>query len=356
MPIIAVGMAVVADVAVGIGAVTSTLGIVAAVGATVAAVGAVTGNKALEYVGAGLGLVGGIGALASGAGVFGDAASLTADAATSTAADAASTATSSDVINSFTGAADIPAQSSAMNSLTGAADLAGSPTAAFGSTFDAATAATGGFNGAPPNSDVTAGASTASQDVAGSATATGPIGQGSALTSTDATGINQNFPPNAILDQGANAGDLPTPPIPPGGLGSYDPATGQTITTGINPVNGQLEGIPGDTSSSGILGSIGSFVEKHPTLAFGMLQAGGQFISGMTSTLTPAQVSALNAQAASNQAAANLTKLQTSNIASPRSIATLAPVTGKPGQPIIAQPSAGLINSAPQVNITGVPA
>jgi hypothetical protein len=88
-----------------------------------------------------------------------------------------------------------------------------------------------------------------------------------------------------------------------------------------------------------------NFVEKHPTLAFGALQAGGSLLSGATSTLTPAQVSALQAQAAANNAAASLTKQQVANITAPKAVASSAPVTGTPA---LVPGQQGLINSASQ--------
>jgi hypothetical protein len=116
-----------------------------------------------------------------------------------------------------------------------------------------------------------------------------------------------------------------------------------------------ITGAPATDSSTGVPGNILDFVKQNQMLAYGAVQAGGQFLSGLTSTLTPAQVGALNAQASANQPAANLTTKQTQNLAQPRSVATLAPVTGTPGN-IITQSTAGIINSAPAVNVTGVPA
>ena len=132
------------------------------------------------------------------------------------------------------------------------------------------------------------------------------------------------------------SGGIPEPPITPGDVGGIDPATGATITS----------------PSSDVLGSIINFTKNNQLLTYGVLQAGGSLLSGLTSTLTPAQVSQLNAQAAANQAAANLTAQQTANLAQPRPVATLAPVTGTPNN-IITPPTAGLINGAPPVNITG---
>jgi hypothetical protein len=93
----------------------------------------------------------------------------------------------------------------------------------------------------------------------------------------------------------------------------------------------------------------------------GALQASGSLLSGLTSTLTPAQVAALQAQANANNAAAALTQQQTANLAMPKAVASSAPVTGTPGQIVpgatngVAQ--TGLINSAPKVaSVTGAPA
>ena len=94
-------------------------------------------------------------------------------------------------------------------------------------------------------------------------------------------------------------------------------------------------------------------------------------ISGATSTLTPAQVSAYDAQAAANNAAAAQQRQQTAAMAMPKSVASSAPVTGTPQTlvpgtatpaPIAAtgatMPTTGLINQAPMTanNVTGAPA
>jgi hypothetical protein len=77
------------------------------------------------------------------------------------------------------------------------------------------------------------------------------------------------------------------------------------------------------------LSRILAFANKYPVVALGALQAGGSLLSGPTSTVTPAQVTELNAHAAANQAATNLTNQQAANIAQPRATATLAPITGQ---------------------------
>jgi hypothetical protein len=122
-----------------------------------------------------------------------------------------------------------------------------------------------------------------------------------------------------------------------------------------------------DTGSGGISGALSgilSFANKNPVVAMGAIQAGGSFLSGLTSTLTPAQAAQANAQAAANDAAAALTKQQTANLAMPKSVASSVPVTGAPATlvpkaatPTAAQPS-GLINATPtqQPAVTGMPA
>jgi hypothetical protein len=77
----------------------------------------------------------------------------------------------------------------------------------------------------------------------------------------------------------------------------------------------------------------------------GVIQAGAAFISGATSTLTPAQVAALQAQANANQAAANLSNRQLSNMSQPIPAATRT------------QAPPGLINTRlpPPNTVTGAP-
>jgi hypothetical protein len=98
------------------------------------------------------------------------------------------------------------------------------------------------------------------------------------------------------------------------------------------------------------------------------LQAGGTLLSGLSNTVTPAQVALANSQASANDAATALVKQQTQNLAAPKSVAQSAPVTAKdqlvptplrPTQPLVqaAQPT-GFINQAPvpSVPVTGVAA
>jgi hypothetical protein len=112
-----------------------------------------------------------------------------------------------------------------------------------------------------------------------------------------------------------------------------------------------------------MFGSILNFAKANPVVALGALQAGGSLLSGATSTLTPAQVAALTAQANANNAAAALTQQQTANLAAPKSVASSAPVTGAPQTLVPGASSSapktgqGFINQAPKAAaVTGVPA
>jgi hypothetical protein len=116
------------------------------------------------------------------------------------------------------------------------------------------------------------------------------------------------------------------------------------------------------TDNTSLVGSLLDFAKKNPVVALGALQAGGSLLSGLTSTLTPAQVTALNAQGAANNAAAALTQQQTANLNMPKSVASSAPVTGAP-QTLVpgassSAPAAGqgLINQAKAPAVTGAPA
>src|SRR5258708_28473075 len=106
---------------------------------------------------------------------------------------------------------------------------------------------------------------------------------------------------------------------------------------------------------AGTFGDIRALAKDHPLLAYGVLQAGGSLLSGAFSTLTPAQVTALQGQAAANDAAAALTNQQRTNLAAPKAVASSSPVTGTPAQ-LVPTP-AGFLNQAPrQPAVTGAPA
>jgi hypothetical protein len=184
------------------------------------------------------------------------------------------------------------------------------------------------------------------------------------------------------------------------GLGTSTPATASTPgavanpelggATGFSP-GGAAESVPmptglisgltsntvsGDAASSALgiadtpdtstLGSLlGLAKSGNGLVGYGLIQAGGSLLSGLTSTLTPAQVKALDAQAAANNAAAALQTQQTQNLAMPKAVASSVPVTGTPAtlvpgastQQTAATPSSGFINTAPKTAaVTGAPA
>jgi hypothetical protein len=92
-------------------------------------------------------------------------------------------------------------------------------------------------------------------------------------------------------------------------------------------------------------------------VAFGAAQGVSSLVSGWTNSLTPAQVAATNAQAAANQAAANLQTQQLKNLQSPKAVASSSPVTGSVPLVPSMQPAPGLINQAAQSSpVTGKPA
>jgi hypothetical protein len=141
-----------------------------------------------------------------------------------------------------------------------------------------------------------------------------------------------------------------------------------TATAPAGDVTGTVDSGTWDTSSassassSNPLSGLLSFANKNPVATLGALQAGGSLLSGLTSTLTPAQVSALQAQANANNAAAALTQQQTANLAMPKAVASSTPVTGTPGQLVPGATNqipagTGLLNSAPKVApVTGTTA
>lgn len=349
MPIIAVAGAVGAaafaavDIAtVGIAAfgALQALEVVTAVGATVGAIGAVTGNKDLSLAGMALGLVGGIGALATSAGAFGAEA-----AGGSSLFGPGPAASAAEGTGSFAeGVA--PATSGTIGGPidAGTWDVAGGAMSA----NDAASAGTidfvtGSGLGQPPPSDLTTLAST-------SENATDPA----LLSGTRISKLTDA--PTSLMNSTASTG-LESAALNP--TGPEGTAQGQTELNQVMAEGGLTGGTPaidGDASGAGVFGKILKFAGDNKLLTYGAVQAAGSFLSGATSSLTPAQVSALNAQAAANQAAANLATQQTANLAMPRAVATTAPVTGTPA-PIIPPRPAGLINSTPRLApITGVPA
>lgn len=258
----------VAEVGLTVG---SALAIVGAVGATVGAIGKLTGNSTLGTVGMAMGAVGAIGGIAGMAGAFdglGSAGSLSDIAQGTTAAETASPF-SGDVIGSISGTTP------------------------------------------PPDTALTGFSS-------GSFTATN---QTSAQAMTEAP-----TPNNSLINQpgggampappgGATAGTgLPGDATPTAGpyQSTIDPVTGAASTTvragTAQPVT------PLNTTPAGSWSDIMGFIEKHPTLALSGISAASSFFSGAFNPKTPAEVNALNAQAARSQAEIGLIGAQQQQI------------------------------------------
>jgi len=380
MPVVAVAVAVVADVAAGSaligGALTLTTALttVAAIGATIGAIGAITGDKTLSEVGMGLGVVGGIGSLASSAGLFGadtstaplfgtsaasDVTPLAGDTTSATAADAAANgaaAPGDQIANAATAGADPYAQAAAAEAVPGgtAQDIINSigQVNTAGTTpqtaLDAQTAAAAGNQYA---SDTTNFASDAS-------------------TSPSAVGVNtadnSTLPPQQV-GVPSGAGSVPsipgvTAPAAPtasGGNG-IDPVTGLPQTASDIP--GLKPPVPGNAFDASVAsnnsGGVGSVLSKLTDFAnskggslatYGLIQAAGSFAQGAFNPVTPAQINAMNAQAAANNASAAKTQQQVANIQSGVPSATVArpnASTATPVQsaPVTGQPQ-GLINT-----------
>jgi len=383
MPIIAVAIAVAVDAVAVSAAVAGTitaLGVIAAVGATISAVGAVTKDKALTIAGGVIGAVGAVGSLASSAGLLGADASAplfgatptasTADAASQGSLDAMSganagadtAASTADVIPTppeppgEVGAVD-PATGNVITSPVSGADAA--PTAAASTQASAATNAAPSLGTELPAPDQTALANQQALSQTGGTTSTAVVGdQPSPPTGAAAVNPVPNLPPGALAPGGVAApgvgGSGVLPSSNPGSLG-WSPGAASGADSAAN------SGIGATLSSA--LSDIQDFTKNNQLLSYGMMQAAGSLLAGATSTLTPAQVTELKAQAAANNAAAALTQQQTANLAMPKAVASSAPVTGAP-QTLVPgasssapTPTPGFINQAPvAANVTGKPA
>lgn len=362
MPVIAIGFAAFA-IATAV-ATLETVAIIAAVGATIAAVGAVTNNKALMIAGGVIGAIGGIGALAQSAGLIGGSAlSLGSSAASGVVGEtgaaaagidaeiaqwssygalgeslsgapalsaAPSIATQADVIDQVSGAMQ-PLESS----VSPAVGTAYAPDIAPAAAIDNAAIPQGLINGG--EASATGYTSAALDPLAQTAEVTVPN-----VSAPQVPGTSQTATTNSIL----NGGQGGSPPVGPVDYGAGGASAGAGVTGRVAVETGAGQA---GSSSGGIFGKLMDMVSKPGvgTLLSGVVQAGSSFISGATNGLTPAQIAALNAQAAANQAAANQSNLQQSNMREPLPVASRSPpVTG----------ATGLINSPPRIPVTGAAA
>lgn len=355
-------------VAVGLTA-TELVTAVAITGAVVGAVGAVTGIKPLQYAGMALGVVGGLGGLAISAGFIGADALATGAAIADPASaglEAAAASINPDIEGvaaqaaaglggqSLSGVADVAAATPAIDTTGNLVDLAGNVS----NPGTAAVTGTGATDATNPLQAVAtnAGSPSVTPTAATDSGVTIPQGDGGDFNAASDAGRFAQQPGNP-----ANTGSPPvptaTPPASPGNPGPVvDPAASAPVT-GAPQVSAQAAADPlgnnallnGEGSEPSIWSKIGDIVTTKGggTLASGVIQAGASFLAGATNGLTPAQIQALQAQAAMNQAAANLSRLQQSNMGANIPIASRTPaVTGAP---------VGLINSAPRTSVTGAP-
>ena len=328
--------------------------IVAAVGSTLGAVGAVTGNQTLSTIGTVIGAVGGIGGLANAAGLI--------DVSDVFGSDIAN-ATSGGLGGWMSGGAGAAGGSGGVATDTGSFGLSGAPTTGYDFADNSGAFGGLGSGGQPPSivdgitgqlQGVTPTVDTAAApSVTPTVAADGTMGTASGSSSARADIFGDPTTPAAATDQAATT--TSSGGSPPAMTTPASPATGVA-----NPMDA---GIPGSSTAAqnaaavsgkvtfptppSTWGTISNWIEGHPSLALGALMAGGSFLSGATSPLTPAQVTALNAQAEQNQAAANYANQQTqllqrqqANMAQPLPVASrsptglinmprLAPVTGQ---------------------------
>jgi hypothetical protein len=306
-----------------------------------------------------IGAVGAIGGLAAGAGLFGSGADapLFGPAPTSAAAaDAGSSGTVNFVAGDASDADIIPPPDAPPGGV-GTVDPA---------TGDVITQATGADVPPPSGGDTLTLASTTQNDTdpAAALASTKPIATADATTGgTTGSGlINSSANPADAVAPGTTGTSTSTSTVPglsgPGTTAANPtPVGGSGLSAQANPELNTAGGATesSDTSSS-ILSKLVDYAGAHPVVALGAIQAGGSFLTGAFSSLTPAQTAQANAQAAANDAAAALTKQQTANLAMPKSVASSAPVTGAPRPLVPQQPpgQTGLINRAPaQPQVTG---
>lgn len=316
------GGAAIAGVVAGTATLATTLTAVATVGAALGAIGAVTHDKTLSTIGMAMGAVGGIGSLAANAGLLGEAATTeslfgAADAGIAAPDIAADVSATNDLSNLST-LPELPGVGS-VTGATAATDAVGStgqfaansllPTEAINDATKTASGDAGGLINSPAGGG-SAGIKTLTSDTVNDATNQLVKGSGGGSlpsgSPTDAA---------SIAKAGAAAPDAPVAPQVGGALPDVK-IPGQTYTgaDGVTYVS--------DGTKWSAQGNFWSGLMKSPMTQYGLIQAGGSLISGMFDPLKPAQVDALNAQAAANKAAASTAAQQAANMQGPLPTAT----------------------------------
>ena len=385
MPVIAVlgagasmlmgGASAIGAVVAGTATLATTLEAVAAVGATLGAVGAITGDKGLQTAGLVMGAVGGVGALAANAGIFGASATtqslfgqsaasyaaglqpVTVDGMAGLSTDAgaaiqpmASINPTQDVINSITQ----PSMSDLQSGLVSASGDVNTNAALATTTLNQQTAAAAGnaATAAPsPASTLTTGTALGNGSTAGQ-----PLNVPTPTPNPGAGASTNAIPPSPVeVPQGAGTTpSLPgtTAPSAPGMSASEQDILSQAGATNAQPVSQTSLDAAVQATQPGRLAELAGWAGKHQVVTYGLLQAGGALVSGMFNPVTPAQISALDAQAAANRAAAALTQQQVANMQSALPTASRGPATS----PAVTGKPQGLINTPPPTtaNVTGV--
>lgn len=337
------GGAAIGAVVAGTATLATTLTAVATVGATLGAVGAITGNKTLSTVGMVMGAVGGVGALAANAGLFGEAATTeslfgTTASATVQAPDIAADVANSNDLSSLSTLPDLPGVgaetgvTAGTDALSQTGEFAANsvlPTQALDTMTQTASGDAGGLINSSPGGNSLK--TIVGQNVDDATNQLVPGSGGGTLPSgspTDAASIAKAGSPAEPMADGVTA---PPPPAVGGSLPDVK-IPGQTYVgaDGNTYVSDGTRWAPQTGFWGGLM--------KSPMAQYGMIQAGGALISGLFDPLKPAQVDALNAQAAANRAQASITSQQAANMAGPLPVASRTPGAAP-------TPPTGLINS-----------
>lgn len=335
--------------------VTTVLESVAIVGAVLSVAGAVTKNKTLSMIGMGLGIVGGVGALASSAlggsaAIFGEAAGGSFAGEAGAVSEVGSAAAS--------GGVEAGAFDSTLGGVVagGAEAGGGGAIAAGGQTLDmidslASAPAVGAADSPVINTASTPGIASAEEMGSGFLTAGKQMPTDlttGATTATD-TSTAAASPSVSTATSPAAAGTTPGASVASDVTGGVD--TTSSFASGAAPGSASTGSGTASTGTGGMFGKLIDYAGSHPVLAMGAVQAGGSLLSGMFSSVTPAQAALYNAQAAQNQAAANMIATQTANLQAPKAVASTAPVTGAPKE--LVPGYNGLINQTARPNVTG---
>lgn len=315
---------------------------IAVVGAVTGAIGAVTGSKELQIAGTVMGVVGGVGGIASSAGLFAGAGDLFGVGTAASVAESASS--SAGALSSVTQAVD-ENLGAAVQGINSVSDMSGpSLSAASGLPIGAVEPGTTqtpllGIGDTP--APTVAAPSVTPDPTAGITPATEPVGS------------SVNNPPQAPAT--SVTGGTGSIINPEGNLSGFGPGQGPQ-----GPAMSAARGVNGAPADPSAWSKIWDFTKTAGggALVSGGIQAAASFLSGATSSLTPAQVNALNAQAMANQAAVNLSGSQQAildqqlgNMRDP------LPIAARPSAAAVTGAPQGLINQPPpKAAVTGVPA